>query len=239
LAHAALTRLVASIGLAFVVIVLVSNVVVLPPPPATGASAADLARFVASNGFRLLLAAFLDAVAVTLFLVFGAGLVRGVMAAAGTLRDIAIGGVLLAVALSYVLDATLVALVVVESSGEAQALPAIAAVLDGILRLFPFTIAAFLGAVAVAALAERSLPGWLGVAAAAITVAAVAIGAIAFLVEGAAGAAFLAFMLMLAWIVLVSVRLLFADAVRPPGSDRAGQVRPESGQGVPGGGDRS
>jgi hypothetical protein len=110
--HPVHARLVASIGLAFVVIVLLSNIVVLPPPPASGASAAELADFVASHADRLLLAALLDAVAVTLFLVFGAALVRTVLAAPGALGDIAIAGVLLAVALSYVLDATLVALVV-------------------------------------------------------------------------------------------------------------------------------
>jgi hypothetical protein len=215
-------RLVASIGLAFVVIVLLSNVVVLPPPPATGASAAQLADFVAGHAFRLLLAAFLDALAVTLFFVFGAGLVRGVVAGSGALGDIAMGGVLLAVALSYVLDATLVALVVVERSGEAQALPAIAAVLDGILRLFPFTIAAFLGAMATGVLINRWLPGWLGVTAAAIAVIALLVGAVAFLVEGAAGSAFLAFMLMLAWIVAVSVRLFFPVAVPVRGADGIG-----------------
>lgn len=98
-----------------------------------------------------------------------------------------------------------------EQSGEGQALPAVAAMLDGILRLFPFTNAAFLGAVSVTALANRSLPGWLGIAAGVIAVVSVGIGTLAFLVEGAAGAASLAFMLMLAWIVVVSVRLL----VRP------------------------
>lgn len=214
MSHAAQARLVASIGLAFVVVVLLSNVVVLPPPPATGASAAELAQFVGGNQFRLLLAALLDAIAVTLFLIFGAALVRSVLVARGALGDIAIAGVLLAVGLSYVLDATLVALVVVEQSGEVQALPAVAAVLDGILRLFPFTIATFLGAAATAALASRSLPVWLGVTAGAIAAAAVGIGALVFLVEGAAGVAFLAFMLMLAWIVAVSVGLLLRPGAR-------------------------
>jgi hypothetical protein len=212
--HPVHARFVAAFGLAFVVVVLLSNVVVLPPPPATGASAAELAAFVAGNDFRLLLAALLDAVAVTLFLVFGAALARSVVAGPGALGDIAIAGVLLAVGLSYVLDATLVALVVVERSGEDQALPAVAAVLDGILRLFPFAIAAFLGALSVAALASRSVPGWLGITAGVIAVVAVGIGTVAFLVEGAAGAAFLAFMLMLAWTVAVCVRLL----LRPGGS---------------------
>jgi hypothetical protein len=220
--HPVHARLVASTGLAFVVIVLLSNIVVLPPPPATGASAAELADFVAGHADRLLLAAFLDAVAVTLFFVFGAGLVRGFVTKRDALGDIAIGGVLLAVALSYVLDATLVALVVVERSGEAQSLPAVAAVLDGLLRLFPFSIAAFLGAVAVAALADRSLPGWLGVAAAGIALGAVLVGAVAFLVEGAAGIAFLPFMLMLAWTVVVSVRLFFPGAVPIRASDGLG-----------------
>ena len=206
--HPAPARLIASFGLAFVVVVLLSNVVVLPPPPATGASAAELSDFVAGNDSRLLLAALLDAVAVTLFLVFGAALVRTVLVAAGALGDVAIAGVLLAVALSYVLDATLVALVVVEQSGETQALPAVAALLDGILRLFPFAIASFLGAVSATALTNRSLPRWLGIAAGVIAAVAVGIGILAFLVEGAAGAAFLAFMLMLAWIVVTSIGLL-------------------------------
>lgn len=210
-------RLVAAIGLAFVVLVLLSNVVVLPPPPATGASAGELAEFVGGNQSRLLFAALLDAIAVTLFLVFGAGLVRAILVAPGALGDIAIAGVVLAVGLSYVLDATMVALVVVEQSGEVQALPAVAALLDGILRLFPFTIAAFLGGAATVALTTRSLPIWLAVAAAAIAAAAVGIGSVAFVVEGAAGVAFLAFMLMLAWIVAVSIRLwLRPDAIRAP-----------------------
>lgn len=212
--HTAHARPIAFIGLAFVVIVLLSNVVVLPPPPATGASATELADFVGTYHFRLLLAGFLDAVAVTLFFVFGVALVRGVLAAPAVLGDVAIGGVVFAVALSYVLDATLIALVVVEGSGESQALPAVAALLDGILRLFPFAIALFLGATATAALTARSLPGWLSIAAAAIAAVAVGIGAVAFLVEGAAGAAFLPFMLMLGWIVAVSVGLLLRGTGR-------------------------
>lgn len=199
-------RLAALSGLAVVVLVLASNLLLAPGASARGA-AQDLMNVFAAGSSRVLLGAYVDALAVACFLLFAAYLLRLTQPSSGMWSFLVLGGPVLAGALELTVDALLAALTLTSRGGDHGSTVALFALLRGVSYFLGIPNAIFAGSAAMVVVQAKALPSWASWTGGAIAVASLAVGPVGMLVEGLALAGFAVFLLLLLWVAAMSVVL--------------------------------